>query len=166
MGISKWKFVSSLFFATEWVKTVSDPVFINPIHTQSFPLTISYHGSSKSLNYFLPTNVRWLGLSGELDHPLYPPSLFPPTQHWARKSMALHTLLWKVLTIFFLCICTVTCLIYERVSHYLSKSSSFSLSFVKPFLFLMAHEPFLSNAFTLLNSCYSLPVWTVSFSRD
>ena len=55
---------------------------------------------------------------------------------------------------------------YERVSHYLSKSSSFSLSFVKPFLFLMAHEPFLSNAFTLLNSCYSLPVWTVSFSRD
>lgn len=59
-------------------------------------------------------------------------SFHEPTPRW--ESPRLNSiLLWKVSAAFFLCICAVTCLIYEHIFRYFSTFSSVAFPFRKPF---------------------------------
>ena len=132
------------FLATEWVRTVSARVFLDqPLLTLDLPPLPSPSTAPWGLSVLLhPQSVRWWDhQEGWVTHCTSSCllSFHEPTPGW--ESPRLNSiLLWKVSTAFFLCICAVTCLIYEHIFHYFSTFSSVAFPSGSPFQEAQGHR--------------------------
>lgn len=115
---------------------------------------------------FFPTHqCEGVGIdrrAGSPTVPAFPLSTGPAP---GERAHSFTTLLWKVLAIFSLYLCR------DLLDVWASFSLPLKSQLTQPFLreaFPVSHgtRAISPHAFTLLNSCYSLPVWTVSFSRE